>query len=422
MKFTPPSIQPIGKISMPMPETGQLTNGIPFYAFNGAQDDILKIDLLFDAGRWTEPGPLVADAVARLHKSGTSTESAFQLSEGVDFYGTTIKAEAGYNTFTLTLVCLNRYLQDSLENFRKCLTDIIFPESELALHKAKSISRLRVNLEKNEYLADMALKKALFGERHPYGYDITEEYIQGITQNALVTYYKEWLNPQNAKLFIAGKYDTKELRLITDALGGNDWGKAVLPGYPDFSPEPTNEKNIQLYLPGSVQSSISLGMPLFNRKHPDFPGFVLLNTIYGGYFGSRLMQNIREEKGLTYGIYSSLQAYKHAGLWLISTETDVKHTATCLQEIDHEAARLRSELIGEEELIQARNYLLGKLLSRTDGPFNQAAACRSLLIEEVDIAYFDRFAAEIRSVDRYRLKQLAEQYLHPENMYRVVVS
>jgi zinc protease len=422
MKFAPPSIQPIGKINMAMPETGHLTNGIPFYAFNGAQDDILKIDLLFDAGRWTEPGPLVAEAVARLHKSGTARENAFQISEGVDFFGTTIKAEAGYNTFTLTIVCLNRYLQESLENLRKCLQDIIFPGEELALHKTKSISRLRVNQEKNEYLADMALKKAIFGEKHPYGYDITEAYIDSIGQNALQSYYKEWLTPQNAKLFIAGKYSPRELQMIADILGGKDWKKSPLPEYPSFNTEPGDDKNTQLYLPGSVQSSIAMGMPMFNRKHPDFAGFVLLNTVYGGFFGSRLMQNIREEKGLTYGIYSALQTYKHAGLWLISTEIDIKHTSTCLLEIDKEAGRLRAELIEEAELEQARNYLLGKLLSRTDGPFNQAATCRSLLVEEVDIAYFDRFAEEIRSVDRYRLKQLAEQYLHPENMYRVVVS
>lgn len=159
----PPEIRPIGKIKMPLPETGVLENGIPWYAFNGAQDDILKIDLVFDAGRWTEPAYLVADTVAKLHKSGTALENAFQLSESIDFYGSTIKAEAGYNTLTFTLVCLNRYLEPSLAIFQKCLNDIVFPEGELVLHKSKSNSRLKVNLEKNEYLADMALKKPFLG-------------------------------------------------------------------------------------------------------------------------------------------------------------------------------------------------------------------------------------------------------------------
>jgi predicted Zn-dependent peptidase len=305
---------------------------------------------------------------------------------------------------------------------RSCLTEIVFPEKEIDLYKEKSLMRLKVNQEKNEYVADMSLKSALFGDKHPYGYETLENDIKAIYPAGLLQYYSKSLCAQNASLFVSGEYTDQDIDLIAKIIDPADWGKGSLPEYPSYQPKPAEQKDIRHNIPGSVQSSIAMGKHLFNRQHPDFTGVAMLNTVFGGYFGSRLMQNIREEKGMTYGIYSEIQTYKHGGLLLISTETGIEYTTACLREIHREASKLRSNSIGKEELSQARNYMLGKLLSRTDGPFNKSSAYRNLLIEGFDEKKFETVVEEVRNIDNKRLRSLAEQYLHTENMYCVVVS
>jgi len=418
----PPPIWPLGAINLIPPEVSDIGKGVKLYGYNGGQIEIIKIAIVFDAGRWTEPAPLVADAVARLIKSGTAAYDSVELSGNIDLYGASIKAEAGYNTFTLSLSCLNRHLEASLVLMKSCLKEILFPEKEIHLLREKSIMRLKVNLERNEYVADMALKEALFGQEHPYGYETREKDILAINQELLLQYYHNQLTPENASIFVCGKYTDREIRLIADILHPADWDKGVLPVYPEHVAAGGTEKHIHREIPGSVQSSIAMGMHLFNRQHQDFTGVALMNTIFGGYFGSRLMQNIREDKGMTYGIYAEIQTYKHGGLLLISTETAVKHTASCLKEIRIEADKLKTELVGDKELTQARNYLLGKMLSRTDGPFNKSSAFKNLFIEGYDEKKFDRSVEEIRHMDSKYIRELAEKYLHTENMHCVVVS
>lgn len=417
-----PKIHPIDKISFTPPEAILLSNQLQLYGFNGAKNDILRLELVFDSGRWTEPAPLIAESVAKLFKSGTSSQNSFELNEAIENYGSTIRASAGYNTFTISVYCLNRFLAPTLQLLRTCLTDIVFPQKEIDLMQQNALARLKVSKEKNDYLAEVAFKKNIYGAQHPYGYETTETAIQQISQALLFQFYKNDLQLNNATLFIAGKYGTTELNLIEQYLGTLPTASKKAQ---KMKPEIHNnflQQKISIQKPNSVQASIVIGKTFFNKHHADYPAFLLLNTIFGGYFGSRLMSNIREEKGLTYGIYSSLAALKYAGTFSIQTDTNLENLEICLREIYMEMERLQNMLIDEHEITLARNYLLGKFLGRTDGPFNQIEVFKSYSIEEVPIHKFEAFVETIRQTDALSLQQLAQQYLTRESMCEVVVG
>ena len=417
-----PEIHPIDKISFTPPEAILLSNQLQLYGFNGAKNDILRLELVFDSGRWTEPAPLIAESVAKLFKSGTSSQNSFELNEAIENYGSTIRASAGYNTFTISVYCLNRFLAPTLQLLRTCLTDIVFPQKEIDLMQQNALARLKVSKEKNDYLAEVAFKKNIYGAQHPYGYETTETAIQQISQALLFQFYKNDLQLNNATLFIAGKYGTTELNLIEQYLGTLSTASKKAQ---KMKPEIHNnflQQKISIQKPNSVQASIVIGKTFFNKHHADYPAFLLLNTIFGGYFGSRLMSNIREDKGLTYGIYSSLAALKYAGTFSIQTDTNLENLEICLREIYIEMERLQNMLIDEHEITLARNYLLGKFLGRTDGPFNQIEVFKSYSIEGVPIHKFEAFVETIRQTDALSLQQLAQQYLTRESMCEVVVG
>lgn len=420
--MTLPTIHDIEKISFPAPEYISLPNQLALYGFNGAKNDILRLDLVFDSGRWTEPAPLIAESTAKLFKSGTASLTSFELNEQIENYGSTIRASAGYNTFTVSVYCMNRFLEPTLQLLHTCLTEIVFPQHEIDLLQKNALAKLKVSKEKNDYLADVAFKKNVFGEQHPYGYETTETAIQQISQELLLPFYHSELGTSNATLFLAGKYGQRELSIIEKYLG--TWTGATANRASTTFPlqQGFAQPAIRIEKPNSVQASIIIGKEFFNKHHSDYAAFLLLNTIFGGYFGSRLMSNIREDKGLTYGIHSSLSTLKHSGIFSIQTDTNLENLELCLREIYLEMERLHHEIIPAEEITLARNYLLGKFLGRTDGPFNQIEVFKSYFIENLPINKFEDFVDTIRQTDALSLQQLAQKYLRKESLCEVVVG
>jgi predicted Zn-dependent peptidase len=420
--MTLPTIHHIEHIIFPKPDAFQLQNGITAYGFNGVKNDILRVEMVFDAGRWTEQFPLQAEFAARLLKSGTTHLSAFEIEEKIDSFGSTVKCDAGNNTVTLSVYCMNKYLEQTLEVVLDCLNNCVYHHHEMEIFKSRKIANLSVAQEKNDYLADALFRKTLFGPTHPYGYETTKETVEHVTQQHLSDYYNNNLVPSSCTVFISGKYEQTEIDIISKTIG--NWNKQPAAVNEISIPEMPVFKNEKLHVKKdkSVQASIIIGKITIQRNHEDFPGFVLLNTIFGSYFGSRLMSNIREEKGLTYGIYSSLSLLKKHAIFSIQTDTNLENKDLCLQEIYIEMERLRNELIPDEEITIARNYLLGKYLHRTDGAFNQMELFKAYFIENVNISKFEEAVEAIRQMDAVSLQRLAQKYFVTNELLEVVVG
>lgn len=419
-----PDIKPMASIALQQPDAHVLDNGIEVFAFNGAANDIIKLNVIFDAGRWEERQRLSSSTCAALIKSGSRTTSAFEIEESIDFLGSTIKATAGYNHFTLSLYCMTRHLESSLEIFSRILRDTVFPEHELELHRSKGLSRLKVNQMKNDYVGDMIFRELLFGSEHPYGYQTTAADITALTPEHLAEYYNRLLTPSNCIVGLAGKYAEKDIELINRFLGQEEpWaGKGNEVAKTQWEIIPSKDKLVEHSIQDSVQASINIGGHCIGRKHPDFFRFALMNMVFGGYFGSRLMKNIREEKGLTYGIYSYMHHYKNASALIINTDTAIGYVPQCLDEIYREMERLRQEKISQEELDQASNYMTGRLLDRVDGPFNSASTFLGLRNHGLDYDYVTRTEEAFQTITPDQLLETAQQYLNRDDLYQVVIK
>lgn len=382
--------------------------------------NILRIDFVLEGGRWTEPTPLLADSATRLMKSGTTKRNAFQLETSIDQLGATMKVNAGYHAITISLFTMRRHLPKLLDLLRESWSDCQFPETELAIYKKNAVARLKTNEQKAEFLAEMAFKEQLFGKRHPYGYAITKAFIDAVERDDLLRYYQSQIRGIKPSIYIGGRYGDREIGLLGDFVDSMHL-KTELPKTSHRLEEDLSPVK-HIHRKGLSQASLMLGKRLFNRQHPDYAAFTLLNTVFGGYFGSRLMLNIREDKGYTYGIYSGLQTYRHDGVFYIQTDISKENVDVCLDEIKKECRRMQEEPITADELSQAKNYLLGKFLTRMDGPFAQMEFLKNYHIENVPIEYFNNFANIILDTKPATLQMLAQQYLDYDSFIQVMAG
>lgn len=399
----------------------KLSNGIPLYWLNAGVQDVVEVDWIFPAGLWQEHKPSVAHAVSGLLKNGTSKRAAKDIHEALEFYGASLKVYAGNDHGALTLYTLTKHLRALLPIVHEILTDAIFPEEELAIHKQNAIQRLMVNQRQCEFIANQRIDALIFGENHPYGRFSKKENIEALTREDMLQFYKAAYAPGGMKIMMGGAIGENEVKFI-DEIFGSIPVSAPAPAVANFSiPAPSDKKHHIINDPNGVQGAIRIGGVFPNRHHPDFAPMVVLNTLFGGYFGSRLMGNIREEKGYTYGIYSSLSPYQHGGSFIVHTEVGRDVVAPAIKEIYHEMEVLRNELADEEELLLVKNYLLGNLLGDLDGPFSILQRWKTLILNGMTVENFNRNINTYKTITAKELNQLALKYYNIPDFYEVVV-
>jgi predicted Zn-dependent peptidase len=407
--------------SLPPLNHGRLDNGIPLYWLAAGVQEVAEIDFVFPAGVWYEEKPAVAQATAGLLKNGTSRLSAHEVSEALEFYGASLQVAAGDDFCIVSLHALTKDLPRLLPVLLEVLTDAQFPEQEVAIHKQNAIQRLLINLRKCEFVANQRIDALLWGEAHPYGRYSRVEKIEALQREDLVNFYQKAFALGSMKMFMAGRVGDAEVALINQIFGGAVAQPATI-GQEGFSTAgPSHQKQRITNDPEGVQSAIRIARLFPNRHHPDFPKMVVLNTLFGGYFGARLMKNIREDKGYTYGIYSSLHPHIHGGSLTVHTEVGREVTEAAIREIYAEMEILRREPAPDDELLLVKNYLLGGLLGDLDGPFQLLHRWRTLILNGLDEAHFNRNIGIYKGITSEELLQLAQQYFQPEDFYEIAV-
>jgi len=394
---------------------------MPLYDVRLGTQDILRLEVVFPAGRWFEARPLAARATAWMLREGTLRRGAAEISELFDYYGATLRVEDGFDTTGLNLYCLAKHLPRVLPLFHELLTEPAFAPGELADYVLRSRQRMIVDLEKVDVVAYRELTELLFGSQHPYGYNSTVEGYDSLRPEDLRAHYEAWYRAEGARVFVAGKTSEPILELVGETFrqGLSDKPARHIPRHEAGGLPPT-EKHVEKEK--SSQTSIRIGRETFTKKHPDYQGLYVLNTVLGGYFGARLMSNLREEKGYTYGVYSSLETMNHSGYLYVGTEVDKAFRDEAVREIRHEMRRLCEEPLGAEELAMVRNYLLGNALRAFDGPFNVSEAMRDLVVEGLDLEFYDHFVDTVRHITAAHLQDLAQRYLDPRDYTLVTVG
>lgn len=422
-RATPPAIHDAIEFDYVLPPINQeqLSNGMPIHWLNAGVQEVVEINWVFPAGIWHEEKDCVANATAGLLKNGTSKYTAHQINETIEFYGASLKVHAGNDFSTITVHSLNKHLPHLLPVILEIITDAVFPEHELTIYKQNTIQRLLVNLRQSEFVANQQIDAFLFGMHHPYGRYTRKESIEALTREDLLSFYKMHFALANMQIFMAGKVDADTVKMVDEVFGKCAvTTQTIVPVKFDLSPS-TEKKHHIINDENGVQGAIRIARTFPNRHHPDFAPMVVLNTLFGGYFGSRLMSNIREDKGYTYGIYSSLSPMIHGGAMTIHTEAGRDVLEAAVKEIYHEMDLLCNELADDEELLLVKNYLLGNLLGDLDGPFSILQRWRTLIVNDLDQTHFDNNIRIYKSITAEELRELARKYLNKDHFYELVV-
>ncbi|WP_431295020.1 M16 family metallopeptidase [Pedobacter sp. P26] len=379
----------------------------------------MRIEFIFENVNWKLEKPLQAIAVSALINNGTNKLTSKEIAEQIDFYGAFFQTEYVQDQSSVTLYTLNKHLKSVLPIVKDVLSESQFPQQELDIYIQNQKQKLQVNLKKNDILARKEFAHALFGDT-AYGVNIQAEHYDALKREDLIEYFKAAYAPNNCTIIVSGKFDEASFNLLNDTFG-KGWEKsdAVKNSF-DFAA--TAKQNIYTEKPEALQSAIRIGQLAINRKHKDFSGLQILNTVLGGYFGSRLMNNIREDKGYTYGIGSGISSLQQAGYLFISTEVGADVCAAALTEIYKEIELLKNELIGEEELSLVRNYMLGSMLGSLENVFSHADKFKNIYFSGLDYDYYTRYIEKVKTVSAEELLALANKYLNTENFTEVVIG
>lgn len=397
-----------------------LDNGARFYPINRGSIPALKLELTFPAGRIFEEKKGISTATLQLIKGGTKNKSATKLAEGFDFWGSSINFDFYIDTVGIKVYALEKYLPKVLPLVVELLTVPSFPLTEIKLYKRQQKEKLKSDESRGDVLAYRAFTENLYGSEHPYGYNSTEELIESITQKDLADHFKRCYNMSDCNIFLAGNFQSATADLVMKTLGD-------IPSLTDLNPHFKGSsrtkpyKKVQILRPEAVQTSIRLGRAMFTRNHPDYVPMFVLNAILGGYYGSRLMQHLREKKGLTYHIYSSLDTFMLDGYFLISTEVDNERTNVALKAVYAEIESLRTKKVPYKELDSIKNYLTGNFLNYFENAFSYSELVRMLSIEGGAITFND-LVSGVSEVSPDQILKVAQKYFKEKDLTEVQVG
>lgn len=401
-----------------------IRGNIPVHFINAGSQEVVKIEASFNAGEWFQTKNKTAIACNSLLREGTTTKSSSAISESLDYFGAYLESGISKDFAAVTLFSTNKFLPDTFPIYCDVISNPSFPEKEFSIWKENKIQKLKIDFQKVDFIARNLFPEMIFKSREAYGKSTTLKDYQDLTANDLKEFYQLHYTGGIRNFIVSGKLNKKEKDLIMEGLN-LQLSPNFLPAG-NFNPESDLLKNEAerkfVDHPGALQSAIRIGRPLFNRLHPDYLEFTVLNTLLGGYFGSRLMTNIREDKGYTYGIGSGVSSLLKGGQFVISTEVGVDVTQAALTEIYLEIEKLQQNAVDENELELVKNYMLGNFLRSMDGPFALSERLSSLLDYQLTPDYLKMVIEKIRSVSPARLQELAQKYLNREDLSELVVG
>ncbi len=422
-RLQPPPTHPLTQLVLPTPTVSHLPNGARLHVLAHDAQPVLRLQVVLPAGKRQEPQPSLAQLVARLLTEGTATRSAREIADTVAFYGASLDCEAGPDRATLTLYCLARHLPALLPLVAEVLAAPTFPEDELRQTQQRMSQNMRVERQKTSFRATEEFNRQLFGADSAYGRQFDEASFSQLTADELRAFHAAAYAPAGAEIFLSGDVASHAAE-VAAVLG--QWQPAPSPGTAPAAPVAALATApiglVSVPVEGSIQASLRVGRHWPALTDTQTPELLLLVKILGGYFGSRLMRNIREDKGFTYGIHASVVAREEAVTLVIGTDVNGESAAATRHEIAHELTRLQTEPLGDDELETVKNYTLGKLLGETTTVFEQADRYRYIVLQDLRPDYYTELVRRTQAATATELQALARTYLSPADMLTVVAG
>lgn len=414
-----PSIYSVKQIEIPTIDTIRFANGTNVHLIDVGMQEINRIDIVHKAGRSVESKKLVSRATAVLLKDSHPRIAPLVVADTIDFYGSSIKTAANMDFSYSTMYTLSKYTQPILGLVGEIYNEPVFTHNELDIFRSTNINKLNEELSKNEVVSYRNFTELIFGENHPYGYNSKPDDFRQLTTEDLAMHYDRCFGSDNCDIFISGKINDKIIQQIESIFGKNS-KPAKLKKYTEVTTQISSNRYV-FYSNNLHQGSIKIGCKLFNKCHEDNTPFLVLNTLFGGYFGSRLMMSIRENLGYTYDIFSMVDQMMYDGCFYISTEADPEYIELIISEVYHQMDLLRNKLVSEKELISVKNYLMGNFINLVDGPINMSSFTKSILLYGMSPEDFLKSIQDIESLTPESILLIANKYLLKENMIEVIV-
>lgn len=416
-----PKVRDIEHLAVQMPQRFIMPNGVPLNILNSGDNEVVRIDLLIEGGRWHQSQPLQALFTNRMLREGTLRYSALEIAEKLDYYGAWLELSSASEYAYITLYSLNKYLPQTLDVLESIVKEPTFPEKELGVVAENNIQQFIVNSSKVDFLAHRALMKAVYGRRHPCGRLVQKEDYKRITPDVLRKFYDRYYHSRNCTIYVSGKVGDDCVRRIEDLFGREAFGKGFQkPEKTDFIPVSSVDKRIFVEYADVMQSAVRMGMLSLERCHPDYLKARVMVTLFGGYFGSRLMSNIREEKGYTYGISAGIAPYPGQGILVINTETANEFVEPLVREVYHEIDRLQNDPVPEDELFMVKNYMLGEMCRSYESAFSLADAWMFVQVSGFGDTHFEDVLNTIKNITPEEIRELAGRYLCKEKLKEVI--
>lgn len=413
-----PEIKPIGMPRIPHYTALSAANGTPLYALHNSSQGVVRVSFVFRAGTSYQRVPFSASTVVNTLSEGTANHSGKEIAEALDYVGSYYDANIDRDWSVVTFCMLKKFAAETLDIAEEVILRPSFPAEEIASYCAKRKEQLHVQRSKPEQISREAFGRALFGEEHPYGVTSSEECYDNITPEVLREFYLSHYTSASAFAVLSGDFGEAEEQRVMRILEGLPEGDIPERHIPEPSPTPQVRQKME----GAVQSCIKIGLPLFPRTHPDFVAMQVVATAMGGYFGSRLMQNLRERNGYTYGAYAAMINLDRSGYFVMSADVAGDHTEEAVAEIFGEVERMASEPIGAEELELVRKTIVGDVMRVFDGPFGAA----DVTIENIQNGerndYTERFLGEVANITPERIREVAARYLQKNRFVTTIIG
>jgi len=419
MRTTQPQTYPIHELKLLPAIVYKLKNNIVFTGLNDPNLTLIRLDIRLKAGSYYQQKKLSSHAAIKLMTEGIKSMSSEQIAEELDYAGAYFEIAPDCEFATFSIYFPKKSAEKVMPIVAKLFVEAVFPEDKIAVLKNNLAKNLAINMEKTSYLAHSHFIANIFGKQHPYGTSLDKENIDSLQREDVVDFYQRNFHAGNIRLFAAGDIDDDFLTLLDSTIGDIPYHQ---PNEQNIIPINPSEEKVLVEKENAVQSSICIGRRLFNIRHEDWIEMSVVNTVLGGYFGSRLMTNIREEKGLTYGIYSRMTSLQLDGTFMIRADVNRELVQRAIEEIYKELEQLQQQPIKLEELDLVKNYLYGSILRSFDGVFSQIDRFVMMSDYRFTSDYWGRYLERIREMDARKVQELAEVYLQVGDMVEIVVG
>lgn len=417
----PPLVQSV-PFTFRKPSVQHLTNGIPLHIIEAAGVDALRVDFVFSVGQWHQAQKLQALFTCRMLREGCRSHNASAFAERMDFYGAWLELSVAMNRTFVTLYTLRKFFDNTIALLRDMLFEPTFNEEQLQTIRNNNKAQFMVNMQKGDVRAMRALRYSIYGDEHPCGIPTEAHDYDLLHRDLLNDFHRHYYGSRHCAIYLSGTIDEGVLTRVESLFGTVEWGDNHTIEPRNYPIKPSEERFTSIIQPNAVQSSIRMGRLLMDVHDNDYLSMRVLTTLLGGYFGSRLMRNVREEKGYTYHISADLVTNTPQVMFMIGCEALADKADEVIAEVHHEIHRLQTEPVSDDELHIVRNYMIGEICRNYEGAF--ALTDAYIFMEHLGLPYthIEQTIDAIHSTDTKRLQQLAQHYLDPNTLHVTVVK